>query len=123
MLPVVSPVLQAPDGIIVRVMPDEKHGLAVACRVVHVVVDNTVHGEATPQLHTHGRVHKLPGQDVSHILLSRHDGFIRAKTLEEPTGHVPTQVETANQVPPCLIQTSGQTAPAVGGYDTDVRTV
>jgi hypothetical protein len=95
-------------------MPDEKHGLAVACRVVHIVVDNTVHGEATPQLHAHGRIHQLPGEDASDILVNGHHGSIRAKTPEEPAGHVPTQVEAANQVPARLIQTSGQTAPAVG---------
>jgi hypothetical protein len=39
--------LQASGGIIVRVMPDEKHGLAVACRVVYIVMENAVHGEAT----------------------------------------------------------------------------
>ena len=112
---VVIAVLQASGGIIVGVMPDEKHGLAVACRVMHIVVDNAVHGEAAPQLHAHGRVNELPSKDFSHILFNGHDGFISAKTLEEPAGHVPTQVETANQVPACLIQTSGQTAPAVGG--------
>jgi hypothetical protein len=108
-------VLQASDGIIVGVMPDEKCGLAIACRVVHIVVDNAVHGEATLQLHAHGRVNKLPGKEFSHIVFNGQDGFIGAKTLEEPAGHVPTQVETTNQMPAYLIQTSGQTVPAVGG--------
>src|SRR2546427_4490619 len=108
-------VLQASSEIIIGVMPDEKYGLAVACRVVHIVVYNAMHGEATPQLHAHGRVNKLPGKNFSHILFNGHDGFISAKTLEEPAGHMPTQVETANQAPARLVQTSGQTAPAVGG--------
>src|SRR5215831_8420905 len=112
---VVIAVLQASSRLIVGVMPDEKHGLAVACRVVYIVVDNTVHGEATPQLHAHGRINNVPGKDFSYILFNRHGRFISAKTCEEPAGHVPTQVETANQVPACLIQTSGQTAPAIGG--------
>src|SRR5437588_11586942 len=98
-------VLQASGGIIVRVMPDEKHGLSVACRVVYIIVDNAMHGKATPQMHAHGRVNQLPGENLSNVLFNGHDGFIRAKTLEEPAGHVPTQVETANQVPACLIQT------------------
>src|SRR2546427_6573969 len=108
-------VLQASSGIVVRVMPDEKYGLAIACRVVHVVVHNAVHGEATPQLHAHSRINQIPGNDFSHILFNGHDGFISAKTPEKPTGHMPTQVETANQAPARLVQTSGQTAPAVGG--------
>src|SRR5262245_303981 len=108
-------VLQASGRLIVGVMPDEKHGLTVACRVVHIVVDNTVHGEAAPQLYAHGRINDLPSKDFSHILFNAHGRFISAETLEEPAGYVPTQVETANQVPACLIQTSGQTAPAVGG--------
>src|SRR5262249_45773668 len=43
--------LRLPGGIIVGVMPDEKRCLAVACRVMHVVVNNAVHREATAQLH------------------------------------------------------------------------
>src|SRR5262245_57220231 len=108
-------VLQVSGGLIVGIMPDEKHGLAVACRVMHVIVDNAMHGKAAPQLYTHGRVKELADKDFSHILFNGHDGFIRAKPLEEPTGHMPTQVETANQVPARLVQTSGQTTPAVGG--------
>ena len=53
-------------------MPDEKRSLAIACRVVHIVVNNPVHGEATPQLHAHGRVNKLPGKDFSHIVFNGH---------------------------------------------------
>jgi hypothetical protein len=107
--------LQASGWVVVGVMPDEKGSLAVACRVVHVVVYNAVHGEATPQLHAHGWVNKLPIENFSDILFDGHDGFIGAKTFEESAGHVPTEVETADHVPARLIQTSGQTAPAVGG--------
>ncbi len=107
--------LQAPGWVIVGVMPDEKRGLAVACRVMYVVVHNAVHREATPQLHTHGWVNQLPSEDFSDILFDGHDALIGAKTLEEPAGHVPTEVETADHAPARLIQTSGKTAPAVGG--------
>src|SRR4030095_11029630 len=118
---VVIPVLQASSGIIVGIIPDEKHGLAVACRVVHIVVNNAMHAETAPQLHAYGRVKELSAKDFSHILFNGHDGFISAKTRKEPAGHVPTQVETANQAPACLIQTSSPTAPAVRGEETEVR--
>src|SRR4030095_4645629 len=120
---VVIPVLQASSGIIVGIIPDEKHGLAVACRVVHIVVHNAVHADTAPQLHAYGWVKELSAKDFSHILFNGHDGFISAKTRKEPAGHMPTQVEAANQAPACLIQTSGQTAPAVGGVETRHRTV
>src|SRR6266446_8977094 len=107
--------LQASSRFIVFIVPYEKYSLAVACRVMHIVMDNAVHGETTPQLYAYGWVNKLTGEDFSDILFYGHHSFIDAKTLEESAGHVAAEVETADHVPARLIQPSGNTAPAVGG--------
>src|SRR5262245_37573009 len=40
--------LRLSGWVIVGVVPDEKRCLAVACRIMDVIVYNAVHGEATP---------------------------------------------------------------------------